>query len=353
MKAERFVFVLLAITSLIVGMWTGLTRLGLEIIHLNATAHHGAIMVGGFLGTLISLEKAIPLQKKIYLAIPVVSASSIVFFLTGHFTYSLLALVLASIGLCIIYAAYLIRQYDLNLLLMFLGALFWMVGNILLLTRNFYPLSFPWWMAFLLFTIVAERLELSKFLPVTKTNKNILLIFLGVFLSGALLPFHTYGAYFSGTGLLLISLWLMRFDVVRITIKKKGLTRFTGIALLSGYIALLFDGIFLIIFPNTPFAYDAILHTFFIGFIISMIFAHGPIIFPGVLGSPVKPFHPLLYLPLVLLITSVAVRVLADATLIPISYRFASGWISTVSILLYLATMVTLLIRGTRHATIL
>lgn len=353
MKAERFVFVLLAIASLIVGMWTGLTRLGLEIIHLNATAHHGAIMVGGFLGTLISLEKAIPLQKKIYLAIPVVSASSIVFFLTGHFTYSLLALVLASIGLCIIYAAYLIRQYDLNLLLMFLGALFWMVGNILLLTRNFYPLSFPWWMAFLLFTIVAERLELSKFLPVTKTNKNILLIFLGVFLSGALLPFHTYGAYFSGTGLLLISLWLMRFDVVRITIKKKGLTRFTGIALLSGYIALLFDGIFLIIFPNTPFAYDAILHTFFIGFIISMIFAHGPIIFPGVLGSPVKPFHPLLYLPLVLLITSVAVRVLADATLIPISYRFASGWISTVSILLYLATMVTLLIRGTRHATIL
>ena len=353
MKPERFVFVLLAIISLLAGMWTGLTRLGLDILHLNATAHHGAIMVGGFLGTLISLEKAIPLQKKIYLVIPVISASSIVFFITGHFTYSLLVLILASIGLCIIYAAYLIRQYDLTLLLMFLGALFWMIGNILLLTRNFYPLSFPWWMAFLLFTIVAERLELSKFLPVTKANKNVLLIFLGIFLLGILLPFHGYGAYFSGAGLIMISAWLMRFDVVRITIKKKGLTRFTGIALLSGYIALFLDGVFLITFPNTPFAYDAILHTFFIGFIFSMIFAHGPIIFPGVLGSSAKPFHPILYVPLVLLILSVVIRVSADADLIPISYRLASGWISTASVLLYLVTMMILITRGTKHATVL
>ena len=229
MKVERFVFVLLAIASLLLGMWTGLTRLGWDIHHLNATAHHGAIMVGGFLGTLISLEKAIPLQKKISLVIPVISASSIVFFLSGDFSYSLLALILASIGLCIIYGVYLIRQYDLTLLLMFLGALFWMVGNILLLTRNFYPLAFPWWMAFLLFTIVGERLELSKFLPVTKINKNVLMSFLGIFLMGVLLPFHSYGAYFSGISLILISAWLIRFDVVRITIKKKGLTRFTGI----------------------------------------------------------------------------------------------------------------------------
>lgn len=353
MKAERFVFVLLAIASLLAGMWTGLTRLGLEVLHLNATAHHGAIMVGGFLGTLISLEKAIPLQKKIFLVVPVISASSIVFFMTGQFGYSLMALILASIGLCLIFATYLIRQYDLTLMLMFLGSLFWMVGNILLLTRNFYPLAFPWWMAFLLFTIVAERLELSKFLPVTKTNKNVLLIFLGIFLLGVLLPFHTYGTYFTGINLILISAWLIRYDVVRITIRKKGLTRFTGIALLSGYVALVFDGIFLLTFPNTPFAYDAILHTFFLGFIFSMIFAHGPIIFPGVLGSPIKPFHPILYLPLVLLISSVVVRVTADAGLIPLTYRLVSGWISTASILLYLATMLTLLVRGTRHAPIL
>lgn len=346
MKTGRIAFVMLAIVSLLAGLWTGLTRLGWDMTHLNATAHHGAIMVGGFLGTLISLEKAIPLQKKTFLVVPVISASSIAFFLTGHFSLSLQVLIMASIGLCTIYAVYLNRQFDLPLLLMFLGAFFWMVGNILLLTKNFYPMSFPWWMAFLLFTIVAERLELSKFLPVTRTTKNILLIFLGIFLLGALLPFHGYGTYFSGVSLILISVWLMRFDVIRITIKKKELTRFTGVALLSGYVALFLDGFFLIVFPDTPFAYDAVLHTFFIGFVFCMIFAHGPIIFPGVLGSSVKPYHPFLYLPLILLVISIVMRVSGDAEILPPAYRLLSGWITAASILLYLASMVTLIVRG-------
>lgn len=352
MKPERFLFVLLAVISLLTGIWTGLTRLGWDVLPLKATAHHGAIMVGGFLGTLISLEKAIPLQRKIFLLIPVISASSLLFFILGYPTYSFVVLIIASIGLCTIYSAYLYRQYDLTLLLMFMGSFFWLVGNIVLMTKHFYPLAFPWWMAFLLFTIVGERLELSKFLPVTNTNKNMLLTFLGIFILGALLPFHGLGTYFFGVGLIFVSTWLMRFDVVRITIKKKGLTRFTAIALLTGYMALLLDGFFLLSFPNTPFAYDAVLHTFFIGFIFSMIFAHGPIIFPGVLGSSIKPFHPLLYLPLVLLIISVLVRVAADAELLPFSYRLTSGWISMASIVLYLATMLTLILRGTRNATI-
>ena len=352
MKPERFLFVLLAIISLLTGMWTGLTRLGWDVLPLQATAHHGAIMVGGFLGTLISLEKAIPLQKKIFLIIPVVSASSILFFITGHPTYSFFVLIVASIGLCTIYAVYLYRQYDLPMLLMFMGAFFWLVGNILLTTKHFYPLAFPWWMAFLLFTIVAERLELSKFLPVTKASKNILLIFLGIFLLGALIPFHGYGTYFCGVALIFVSTWLMRFDVVRITITKNGLTRFTAIALLTGYMALLLDGFFLLSFPNTPFAYDAVLHTFFIGFIFSMIFAHGPIIFPGVLGTSIKPFHPILYLPLALLAFSVTIRVASDAELLPFSYRLTSGWISAISVLLYLGTILILLLRGARNATI-
>ncbi len=91
--------------------------------------------------------------------------------------YSFLVLILASIGLCSIYITYLLKQYDLTLLLMLMGSLCWLIGNVLLLTKNFYPFAVPWWMAFLLFTIVPERLELSKFLPVTNGNKNLLLMF--------------------------------------------------------------------------------------------------------------------------------------------------------------------------------
>jgi len=352
MKAQRFIFLVGAIISLVIGLWTGLTRLGWDITYLKPTFYHGSIMVGGFLGTLISLEKAIPLKKNILLLIPVLNATSIVFFLSGHFSYSLAILIVGSSGLCIIYLLYLSQQNELPILLMLIGAFFWLTGNILLLFNNLYPLSLPWWMGFLLFTITAERLELSKFLPVTNLNKVVLLILLGCFVMGTVLHFHGTGSYFTGVSLTGISIWLMRYDVIRITLKKEGLTKFTAIALLTGYFALLLDGIFFVIFPATPFAYDALVHTFFIGFIFPMIFAHGPIILPGVLGAAVKPYHRVLYLPLILLTLSVLIRILADAYVIPYHLRMISGWISAGGILLYFATLFTLLIRSTQHGAI-
>jgi len=352
MKPERFIFLLLAITSLLVGLWTGLTRLGWDLTYLKPTFYHGSIMVGGFLGTLICLEKAIPLKRNIFLLIPIFNASSILFFLMGHFTYSLIIIIIGSLGLCIIYLMYLSQQDEMPIFLMLIGAIFWCIGNVLLLFKNLYPLSFPWWMAFLLFTITAERLELSKFLPVTQMNKLVLFALLGMFVIGALLHFHGTGSYFTGASLIGTSIWLMRYDVVRIALKKDGLTKFSAVALLTGYFALLLDGIFFIIFPATAFAYDAIVHTFFIGFIFSMIFAHGPIILPGVLGSSVKPFHHVLYVPLMLLILSLLIRIMADAYVIPYQLRMMSGWISAGAILFYFGTLLLLLIRGTRHGAI-
>src|SRR6187397_1290221 len=122
--------------------------------------------------------------------------------------------------------------------------------------------------------------------------------FLSLFLFGLLLPFHGIGKYLSGSALLLVAMWLMRHDVISIAIKKQGLTRFSGIALLAACISLMFTGLFLMILPDVPYAYDAIVHTFFLGFAFSMIFAHGPIILPGVLGLNVKPYHATLYVPL-------------------------------------------------------
>jgi len=352
MKLQRLLFLMMALASLLIGLWTGLTRLGWDLSYLKPTFYHGSIMVGGFLGTLICLEKAIPLKNNLLLLIPVVNASSIVFFLSGHFTYALVILIVGSTGLCIIYLIYLSQQDELPILIMLMGALSWLTGNILLLFKNLYPLSLSWLMAFLLFTITAERLELSKFLPVTRLNKIVLLILLGLFVTGALLHFHGIGSYFTGASLIGISIWLMRYDVIRVTLKKEGLTKFTAVALLTGYFALLLDGIFFIIFPATPFAYDALVHTFFIGFIFPMIFAHGPIILPGVLGVSVKPYHRALYFPLMLLIGSVLIRILADAYVISYTFRMMSGWISAGGILLYLVTLFTLLLRSQRHGTV-
>src|SRR5688500_8360232 len=142
----------------------------------------------------------------------------------------------------------------------------------------------------------------------------------------------------------------MRSDVISINLRKNGLHLFSGVALLGGYIALMSEGFFLIGIQNSAFGYDTIVHTFFLGFTFAMIFAHGPIILPGVLGLKVKPFHPLLYLPLVLLFFSLMIRISANALIIPLSFRMFSGWITAAAIVLYFAVLLTFTVREVRHA---
>ena len=348
----KLFFLLFAFSNLILGLISGLGRMGWEVPVPEVYVHHGAIMVGGFLGSLIALEKIIPLKNYGFLIGPLFSASSILVFIAGEFQYAFIMIILASLVLVIVYATYLKKQYSLYLLLAMIGAMFWFIGNVLLLWKHFYPMIFPWWMGFLLFTIVSERLELTKFLPVSQWNKNSLIILLCVFILGITLPFHGMGTYITGLSLILISIWLMRYDVIRLTIKKSGLTRFTGIALSCGYASLLLVGIFLFALRDTAFGYDIIVHTFFLGFIFSMIFAHGPIILPGVLGLTVKPFTPLFYFPLVILYVSLIIRVAADAMLVPFFLRSVSGWISFAGILFYFASLLVSTMRTLRNEKI-
>lgn len=352
MQSHRLVFVFFALANLVIGMLSGLGRLGINMPLPETYVHHGAIMVGGFLGSLIALEKVIPLKQNVFYVGPLVSAASIIAFWLGEFQVATGMLILASVMFILVYGFYLRKQFNLYLVLAMVGACCWLIGNVMLLWKRFYPMAFPWWMGFLVFTIVSERLELSKFLPVSNTQRNWLLGFMGLFLLGLALPFHGIGTYAAGLALAFVSVWLMRFDVVRLTLKKEGLMRFTAIALLCGYVALLLDGFFLILLKDASLGYDIVVHTFFIGFVFSMIFAHGPIILPGVLGLSVKPYHPLFYLPLVTLQASLVMRIAADVTMLPYEYRAISGWLSMGSILLYFVLMLTFTIRAIRHAKV-
>lgn len=338
------------VASLAVGVFAGLGRMGATDVYLTGYLHHGAIMVGGFLGTLIALEKIIPLKNRLLLLIPFTSAASVVMLWTNHFSQGVWLLIISSVGLSAVFLFYLIRHRELHLWLMFVGGISLFAGNSVLLSNTFYPSALPWWIAFLLFTIVSERLELSKFLPVAKTDKRLLLLMLGVFVSGILLSFHTWGNFVSGIALAGIAIWLMRHDVVRINLGKKGLIRFTGVALLLGYISLLLTGIFFIALPEIAYAYDAFVHMFFLGFVFSMIFAHGPIILPGVLGLMIKPYHRFLYAPLVLLHASLVVRIAADINLLDHSFRLPAGYLNGLAILLYFVALVTITIKSLRHA---
>jgi hypothetical protein len=74
-----------------------------------------------------------------------------------------------------------------------------------------------------------------------------------------------------------------------------------------------------------------------------MIFAHGPVIIPGVLGVSFKPYHKLFYLWLSLLHISWITRAVGNFAM-DLDLRKLSGGISLVAILGYLIMLATLVI---------
>jgi len=352
MSYLRIPFMLAAVFNLIAGIWAGLIRIGWDLPLTPIAVHHGAIMVGGFLTTLIALEKVIPLKRKLAFIVPVISAFSLIMVAPGYFHAGLYFLLSGSVGLFMIHAYYLyLHPRDLSILLMMIGAGCLIVGNAMLVQKQFYPAAFPWWMGFLLFTITAERIELSKFLPVSVTMKNLLLGFMALFLLGVIIPFHGIGKYLSAVAMICIAVWMLQYDVMRIGLKKVGLTRFSSIALLIANAWLIVNGVLLIVMPETAYSYDTLVHSFFIGYALAMIFAHGPIILPGVLGITSKPYHPVLYAWLFLVQGSLLLRLVADS-LINTEWRKLSGILTGAGILLYFVSLVVLVIRERQHIKI-
>jgi hypothetical protein len=350
-KKERLPIVFFAMFCLLCGLWSGLNRIGWTLAVSPITAHHGAIMVGGFLGTLIALEKIIPLRRKWLYLIPVLNAASVAFFFTDHPRLSIYTLIFSSAALMRVFLYYFRQQRRVVYILMLAGVMCWLTGNLMLLTRLFYPLAFPWWSAFALLIIAAERLELMVFLPVSKPSKIMFVIMLAAFIAGALFSFHGAGNVISGLALLCASLWLLRSDMIAINLSKENMPKFAAIALLCGYVALLLTGVFYLTLSGQWLTYDAIVHSFFLGFVFSMIFAHGPMILPGIMGIAASPFNKILYLWLGLLQASWLVRVFSDITM-AMDVRKFSGMLSAVAILGYFITMAMLTIRSQRHAKV-
>jgi hypothetical protein len=195
------------------------------------------------------------------------------------------------------------------------GALAWEVGNLLWRAGWEFNRVVPWWIAFLALTIVGERLDLSRFQKPTKWKAPLLFIALGMFAGGVVLTaiVQVPGERLTSLGLLALAAWLWRFDLARRTIRQPGLPRFMASCLLVGYFWLALAGVLMVVFSplESGLRYDAVLHSFFLGFVFSMIFGHAPVIFPAVLM--VQPsFRGWLYSHVVLLHLALLLRIGAD-----------------------------------------
>lgn len=341
----------LIFASLLAAIWAGWIRIGWAYPLTAVAGRHGALMVGSFLGTLISLERAVVIKNRWAMLVPFLSGISFVFFAFKLDVWAFYALTLGSLGQAIMMAYFLNRYKQFYMGVMMVGSIAWFTGNLMWIVWKSYPLAVPWWIAFLLLIITGERLELTRFLPLKKYRQQMLIGALGLFMLGIIIPFHGNGRYMAGIGLILTGLWLLKYDMARKSAKKEGQHKFSGLLLLIGYGWLLVSGIMILLGDLYGFIYDAVLHSFFIGFVFSMIFAHGPMILPGVLGFAIKPFHRWLYLPAILLEGSLVLRIAADILSLG-DWRRWGGMLNGVAILLYFLLMAILIVRARKKTAV-
>lgn len=345
-------FLILAILALLAGLWAGLMRLGwqLPVLTPSLAMLHGPLMISGFLGTLITLERAVAMKQKwMYLAPLLAGLGWLVTLLVQTLPLGPILLTLASLGGVAILTEITRREFALHTVTMLVGALTWFVGNLLWLFgwQIFQVVLF--WQAFLVLTIAGERLELSRVLRPTRKQQILFGGIALVLLAGVVTAAWNLqlGTRLSGLGLLLLALWSIPNDIAWRNLNHRlPLTRYIAWCLALGLVWLgIGGGLSLGLGAQAAGPrYDAVLHAVFVGFVFSMIFGHAPIIFPAILGVPIN-FHSSFYIHLILLHASLALRLISNYSNWQVG-RMWGGLLNEAAILLFLAMTVISIRRG-------
>lgn len=343
-----------AIFSLLAAAWGGLLRMGWQwpVLQPDLTGVHGPLMIAGFFGTLIGLERAVALRSRWPYLAPILSALGSVLLIAGVRGPIPGALLTAGSSWFALVFVEILRRHTARYTLVMAGGAFALAaGNSLWIAGWPVYRVVLWWAAFLILTIAGERLELGRLVRLSRPAENLFSGALVLFLGGLLISIYIpdTGFRLACLGLIGLALWLLRYDIARKTVHKAGLPRFAALALLSGYTWLAGAGLLGLYYGavTAGFPYDAFLHAIFLGFTFSMIFAHAPIIFPAILSLPVK-FDNLQYLPLVALHLSLLLRVAANLAFHP-QLRMWGGMLNGVTILIFLLITGRSIVLGARE----
>lgn len=288
----------------------------LEIIRLRDG--HGIILVIGFVGTLIAVERAVALRTWWGYVSPILlGAGALLVMSPAPTEIGRTLLTLGALGLVVVYFPLWQRHNDATVLVQLMGAVL-MAGSAILWLRDVPPSVFvPWLAGFVILTIAAERVELARVGVFDaglreRADSNLLWFGHGIFAAAvASVLWPEYATVVLGVLLLGLVAWLAQSDVARKLIKATGAQRYMAACLLSGYVWLAVAALVWIMLGhvNTGRGYDAVIHAVFLGFTMTMIFAHAPVILPAVLRRPL-PYRPYMYGPLVLLHIGLVLRIL-------------------------------------------
>jgi hypothetical protein len=334
----RLPLLALGAAGLVWGVTVGLQRMGaLPLITPHALMDHGVLMTTGFLGTVISLERAVAFARRPAFLGPLLCGAAVVLMILGARAAASVAALGGSAVVVAVLAVVTSRDRALHHVALLAAALAWLCGNALIVAQRPVFDAVPWWMVFLIGTICAERLELNRLLPRTAFTVWTFAAAGTLAVAGAVatLAARDGGMRLLGAGELGLFLWLWRNDVARRTVRQGGAVRFIAVCLLSGFGWLGVGGA-LALARGNPLAgpaYDALLHSIFVGFVFAMIFGHAMVIIPAVMGVRIE-FRRRFYVHLALLHASLALRVAGDL-LGPTPLRQLGGWTNAAAILLF------------------
>lgn len=318
-RTGRFVpFLLIPVASvLLAAMAGGLVRVGalpwdgLLTSHWlgHAAVFHGALMICGFMGTVIGVERAVAVTLRSAWVAPAASGVGGLLLLAGEGTWGAGLLVVAATAFVGVNAVVVRRQCAAHTVLLLVSAVVWLAGGLLFLLRPGDAACVPWWFAFLVMTIAAERLEMTRLMRRRPAAQVLLVLILCALVAGAV------GAVFAprgggvlyGGALLLLAVWLGLFDIARRTVRAEGLARYMAVCLLGGYVWLAVAGCaWAGAAVGLPLR-DVALHALGLGFVVSMMMGHAPVILPAIARIKLQ-FGRFFYVPLAALHVSLLVR---------------------------------------------
>lgn len=308
---------LVVAAAAVTAVLAGLARLGV-LIGWGPTYlfDHGPLFVVGVFGTVIALERAVALGHAAGLIAPGLGAVAAIAMLAG-LTWAPWVTTASAVALVGLNAAIVRRQAAAFTWLMLVGSVVLVLGDVRWARGQPVFEVVPAWIGFFVLTIVAERLELSRLAPTPRwAEVGLVVVAVGLTLAATAATLDLampLALRVTGVTMAVLASWQLRFDLARRTVRRPGLPRFAALGVLLGAGWLLVSGVLLssAALPPAGPRHDAALHAVFVGYVLSMVFAHAPIILPAV-ARVALVFTRLLYLPLALLHLGLLARLVGD-----------------------------------------
>ncbi len=301
---------------------------------LRAASAHAALMLSGFLGAVISIERAVALKRPWAFAAPLGAVAGALALLAGAGATGAVLLVAASLVFVGVNLRLVALQRAPHTVLLGVAALAWLAGNLLFAAGLNGTATLAAWFAFPVLTIAAERLEMTRLMRRHAVAGPAMALLVALLLAGVAVAVHdvALGSVMYGGALTGLAVWLGVYDIARRTVKARGLTRYMALCLLAGYGWLGFAGLAWVGMAFGCPGRDIAMHALGLGFIVGMVMAHAPVILPAVARVKLL-LGPWFYVPLLLLQVTLAVR-LADP-----AWRAAGALGNALALALFVATV--------------